>query len=451
MKNSLFLLEYDSSEQRLSKKELDLIRKLNKKLFVNSDGEKGLFNLISQDRIKAKQYVGIFRVGDLTIEVLPKIFKVKDKDLTENENSDIRKNLLYMLSYVKKLSIHETDIANLNKIDSLFEVIVYLFAKNLLSLLKKDLNRSYVRVRNNENFLKGKLLLKEQIKYNYINKAKFYCEYDEFLDNNLLNQIFKSTITNLLKFTKNNETSKLLSSCNFILQDITLRKIYFHECNVKFNRLNVMYEDSFNLAKLLLFGNSTNLSSSDIDSFSLMFDMNKLFEEFIGEFIKRNFGDKFEVKTQKSSEFVFKEKINQNFSKFQLKPDIYLKDKETDNILIIDTKYKKLNKSDNNYGVSQSDIYQMVMYGLRYFDKETSYNSDIKLDYSLKKRVILLYPEYNDLKISDEIVLKTKENIDIEIKTINLHNNLIDNNNNNNCNDDKYDLKCQIMDILKPK
>ena len=112
-----------------------------------------------------------------------------------------------------------------------------------------------------------------------------------------------------------------------------------------------------------------------------------------------------------------------------MKPDIYIKFHKDNKILIIDTKYKELKQGVKNYGVSQSDIYQMVMYGLRYFEEKEE-----------KKEIILLYPQYGFNINVEEIKLETKENIIIKIKTINLHIDLLK---------DKDELKNKLQEIIK--
>jgi 5-methylcytosine-specific restriction enzyme subunit McrC len=70
--------------------------------------------------------------------------------------------------------------------------------------------------------------------------------------------------------------------------------------------------------------------------------MNLLFEEFIAEFLKKNKKDFYleNVVLQSSKKYVFKDK------KFLLKPDIIVEFQ--DKKIIIDTKYKKLNKDEQN-------------------------------------------------------------------------------------------------------
>jgi 5-methylcytosine-specific restriction endonuclease McrBC regulatory subunit McrC len=74
--------------------------------------------------------------------------------------------------------------------------------------------------------------------------------------------------------------------------------------------------------------------------------MNLLFEEFIVEFMKKNKKsidlNIYNVDSQVSSKYVFKN------NKFNLKPDIIV-NYNNDDILVIDTKYKKLSNYKTNY------------------------------------------------------------------------------------------------------
>ena len=458
--------EYEEIEfpSKIPSKLVDEFKKINKEYSKNKNEKRAIFDIYGT-QIKAKQFVGIIKIGKYTIQILPKLLspnkninlkenskKIIEEEVKEN-NKYIISNLLYMLKYTKKLDLKETDLATLKKHDDLFEVIIYLFAKNLLERLKLDLVKNYEPREENLNFLKGKINFTKHIKHNLVNKAKFYSEYDDFTENNLLNQIFKATIVKLLKITKSTENYKLLSTCNLILIDVPSKRIIYKDFQkVKLTRFTEKYRPSFDLAKLLLFGNSVELSSKDISTFSILFDMNKLFEEFIYEFMKKEFSQEdlennkiidITSQSKKDNEVVFKE--NNNLSNFSLKPDIIIEfDKNSkeinNNKLIIDTKYKILKKDKKNLGVSNSDIYQMLAYGLRFF-KDNNQNNKPFNNY---KRIILLYPNPDKKKVIKEKVISgygiTEENIKIQVKTVNLGLNL---------KKDKNKLKKELLEIIK--
>ena len=387
------LKEYEITEPWiLNSKDIYEVEKINKLSWVK------IFEIKANNRIKAKQYVWIVKINNKNIQILPKIFWDK--------NEDILKNLLYMLSYTKKLKIKESDIASLWKINDLFEIFIYIFAKELIELLKKDFKKNYNLIEENSGFLKWKLLFSQHIKNNLFNKSKFFIEYEKMDENILLNIFLKSTCKELLKQTKSQTNYKLLKKCDFVLKDIDSKIFKTHNQlnSLNFNRQNKKYKNIFSLWKMLYFWNSPDFSKNLENNFSILFDMNILFEEFIVEFMKKNKDEinknLLSVNSQVANKYVF---VN---NKFNLRPDIILNYKDNKKI-IIDTKYKKLiNEKNKNYWVSSSDIYQMFMYWMRYFEN----NED--------KNIILLYPEYFE-KIEWEY--NSEENINIFIKTINMN------------------------------
>jgi 5-methylcytosine-specific restriction enzyme subunit McrC len=110
--------------------------------------------------------------------------------------------------------------------------------------------------------------------------------------------------------------------------------------------------------------------------------MNVLFEEFVGEILRRHrsgtLGTEFEncnIHLQARRRWLVEEPRS-----FRLIPDIILSDgKEIK--LIIDTKYKILDREKKHNGISQADIYQMFAYGKKY----------------KCNRIILLYPWVEEL------------------------------------------------------
>ena len=361
---TIFLKEYEKTKPWiLNSKDILEIEKINKL------SKTEIFEIHANNRIKAKQYVWIVKINNKNIQILPKIFWEEHKTIT--------KNLLYMLSYTKKLRIKESDIANLWKIDDLFEIFIYIYAKELIELLKKDFKKNYNKIKENSSFLKWKLIFSKNIKHNLFNKSKFFIGYEKMDENFLLNIFLNSTCNKLLSITKSKINYKLLSKCSFILKDIDKKSFKTPKFlnNLNFNKQNKEYKNVFSLWKMLYFWNCPDFSKNLENNFSLLFDMNILFEEFIVEFMKKN-KENIDINIKNINSQVSNKYVFQN-NKFNLKPDIIV-NYPNDKIIIIDTKYKKL----NNYWVSSQDIYQMFVYWMRYF---WEYNPD------KVKNIILLY------------------------------------------------------------
>lgn len=411
-------LEWKDKKKYLNSKDILEVEKINKLAKVD------IFEIKANNRIKAKQYVWIVKVNNKNIQILPKIFW--------NEQKSIIKNLLYMLSYTKKLNIKESDIAHLWKTNDLFEIFIYIFSKNLVELLKKDFKKNYNIIEENSWFLKWKLLFSKHIKNNLFNKSKFFIQYEKMDENILLNIFLNSVCNKLLNITKSKSNYKLLNKCCFILKDID-KKIFKSTKDLKtlnFNKQNKEYKDIFALWKMLYFWDSPDFSKSIENNFSILFDMNLLFEEFIVEFMKKN-KDKIDnnitqVNSQVSNKYVFKN------NKFNLKPDIIINYNDY-NSIIIDTKYKKLFKDKSNYWVSSQDIYQMFVYWMRYF---------WEYDIEKEKNIILLYPNYNSE--DHNFIHTSEENINIFIKTVDMNFDI-------SSWEWKKKLVCEIREILNIK
>ena len=225
-----------------------------------------LFQLL-HDRIKATQYVGFVKIRDHTIQVMPKIFRDND---TDNLHF-----LLQLLKYTRKISIKEHDLGNLGRIeDDYFGVIIHLLARNLREMLRRDFMKTYVSREENINFLKGKLILKQQIRHNSIDNTKCFCRYEEFTENNLMNQIFKYTASMLMQVSSSNANKKLLEDILAHLCDVDYVVICPSDFSrIHFTRLNRQYEPLVNLCKLLLENGTVQFHASKLETFMFMFDM----------------------------------------------------------------------------------------------------------------------------------------------------------------------------------
>ncbi len=321
--------------------------------------------------LKAKQYCGILNFDNQDFYILPKI---------ANHNDEQNLNIfIYMLMYAYDVKLSNEQIANCaNQEHTILEVFVQMFAINLLNELKKGLYKEYLTKQDNLPVLKGKYLINENLKYNFT-KNKIYCEYDEFSENNSLNQFFLYAIKYLQKFVND---KKLLKQCELIFDEIEYKSVDINRVEtINFNRLNVRFKTSFEVA-LLLLRQSIPLFHKDKKSFAFLFDMNVLFEKFMARMAKEldNNG---------------KIQNKDNFGDLTLKPDIILKNQ------IIDTKYKKLNSLND---IKQGDKLQAFSYGINY-----------KIE-----NVMLLYPKHLD-NINYDLVLGKERIVNLKIRTIDLN------------------------------
>lgn len=326
------------------------------------------------NKIKFINYVGIISVGNLVIEILPKI------SITNDIVKD-RKILMFMLSKCNRISVNINEVLETNIVSqSLLDILAKVFTKKLLLELQKGLYLEYVTQEDSLNKIKGKVMLTQNAKINYINKSKVYCRYDEFTENNIFNSILLRTTNLLLSVINNSNVKKELNIIKSIFSDVddTYIPLPILE-NYKLNKKNERFKEAFILAKLILNNSTMNKSLGKENGFSILFEMNYLYEEYIGILLKETIEDKTTtVNTQEKSKYLLYNK-NTGRNEIALKPDIVIY-KDNKPKIIIDTKWKSASL-DGRERYSQGDIYQMYAYITTYKECE---------------KCILLYPKINE-------------------------------------------------------
>lgn len=320
--------------------------------------------------IKPLQYCGILNIEGEDIYILPKISSREEK-----RNLDI---FIYMLMFAYDIKVEHEDIAQTkNKQSRLLEILVNLFAKQLFRELQKGLYKTYITEQENLTTLRGKYLINENLKYNF-NRSKIYCEYDEFSEDNELNQFFLFAIKTLLPCVKN---KKFLRECELVLYDVSDKQFDINKFHIHFDRINHRFKQSYEHA-LLLLRKMIPMFTQEKKSFAFLFDMNELFENFIAK-IYQNIDDTTQIQLQK------------NYGSLVLKPDVITSQ------MIIDTKYKKIQSRED---LSVADKYQMFVYG-----------TNFKI-----KKAMLLYPKHLKNIAEDLELGKNDTMVELKMRSIDL-------------------------------
>jgi 5-methylcytosine-specific restriction enzyme subunit McrC len=412
----------DDSDRYLPRHLLEKLRSFDE--MQRKTGKLTVFDWSARDYAKATSMVGVVQIPGLTVEILPKIASVDSPDL-----GITRSNLLYMLSLTRKLPITERDIACLGQQKmNLLEALIRLFAMRLMNELRRGIDHAYLYREENLPRVKGKILINRHLIKNAAHQERFYVGFDEFLEDTLLNRILKATSRRLISMSSVYATQRVLMEAAAVFDEVEdiipsehhFEQIHLHRNNERFCML-------LDFCRMVWQGNSPNPATGLHKSFSILFPMEKLFEEFIANYIYQNASElelnRSEIAIQSIGCRKYLTKSNGK-KMFQLKPDLILKDGVDKFRLVLDTKWKclKSDVEDRKNGVSQADMYQMYAYAKQY-DCEN---------------VVLLYPK-NGEAIEKDYAVSGDESKNIRVKTIDLSGDLKMNPNG---------LKANIKNIL---
>ncbi|MCC0636338.1 MULTISPECIES: McrC family protein [unclassified Clostridioides] len=392
-------IKVGNGENELTETEYE---KLLKYLDNNNDVLKSNIIDIRYKKLRFINYVGVIYFENVILEILPKLSLSNDivKD---------REMLLQMLSTCNKIPIIiNENIKSSLKNYNLMNFFVMYFIESMQMQIKRGIYFEYINKIDNSNVVKGKILISKYAREKNISPMKIKCEYDEYSENNFLNQVLKKACISILCRVNDNLIQNKIKKILSYFYNVDLVYINREELlDYKFYKNNDRFKDCYSLAKLILLNLSMDNSENNQDAFSILFEINILYEEYIGNLIKNIWNNEFrETYIQDKSKFLLK---NEQTGKktFNLRPDIVLYDSKYESEIIIDTKWKAI-EVDSNIFYRSSDIYQMYAY-------ITSYEN--------AKRCILLYPCIKkDKNYSSWRLLESFKGKFIEAKTVRLDN-----------------------------
>ena len=310
--------------------------------------------------IRLKQYVGIIQVDRLTIEILPKT----DKD---TNSTNWKRLLLSMLKACGRIKAYSSGFASVKKQNlNLLDVYFDLFLSEVEGLLRRGVVKKYRKKTGNLNVLKGKLEFSGNIRENHVHKERFYTSHQVYDHDHLLNQVIAYALSIVEGFSIG---SYLFDRCKRILfwfpETSSVRLTRKKLDSIVLSRKTKPYTDALSLARLIILNYSPDISAGREKMISLLFDMNKLWEEFVFVEIKKALlGSEFVVRGQDIRPF-----IGHSF----LKPDITIThNSDPRKVYVIDTKWKQ----PKGRSAAISDLRQMYAYS-RFWNA---------------KKTILLYP-----------------------------------------------------------
>jgi 5-methylcytosine-specific restriction enzyme subunit McrC len=345
-KNFIQVFEYGSLKigtDGFTKNHLDSLVKFNDK-----NGNKYFTPIYNG--IKFNSFVGVLYVGGLTIEILPKA------DNSDKPNKELWQSvLLNMLRVCKKIQVdHISETGLKKKNNSILEVYFEIFLNELEQLVKKGLIKKYKRIENNQLSLKGKLVFSKNISQNLVHKERFYCEHQIYDKDHQIHQILFQALR-ILDGLVSDQLKDKVKRLLFEFNDFKVKE--FNSTHFKclnLNRKSQVYEKSLDISKMLILNYSPNLNFGQDKMLTLLFDMNKLWEEYIYRILqKHNDSNHYEISSQSSDKF---------WEHKTIRPDVVIKNIKNNESFVIDTKWKIIKNNDP----SDDDLKQMFTYNLHW-------------------------------------------------------------------------------------
>lgn len=371
--------------------------------------------------IKTGRFVGTIQTknGDV-IEILPKIFKASDKQ--ETDEKVCRRVFLNMLRHLTDTRARSFQNASLNTESNfpILEVYISNYINAVEQLVIGGLKKNYALVEENQNFLKGKLNIKKQITTNATNKAKFAITYSKYIEDIPQNRVVVTTLRKLFDDSHSATNKAHISALLAIMADVPSCKNIENDLKIasSTNRLFSSYDMIIKWSSQFLLNKGFTTFSGDIVNQSLLFQAERLFEDFIAFLFRKYAPSYYNTEAQNARYFLVDRHNGKGM--FKLRPDLVVeKDPNNANYecIIIDTKWKALDSSkpDKSYLIDIKDMYQLYAYGQKY---RHGHLKEVGLDVMPKLVLIYPYSEKFTSNLPDFVYDEIKDNLGLKLMVV---------------------------------
>ena len=218
------------------------------------------------------------RVGKLQIEVLPKLAT----DTEPAHHDDWRNLLLDMLLRVGQIKFRKTAQAVTSTRNTILDIILWHYLTELEQAIHQGLIKRYRVAQGNLFALKGKLLFNHQMRHNLVHAERFYTAHTRYDFDHALNQLLAAALTLVPSLTHNLALKNSVAQLALAMPPISeVPNPAALADKIVADRKSAPFTSLITLARLIVERHHPNLSTGGQETFSLMFDMNTLFEEWL--------------------------------------------------------------------------------------------------------------------------------------------------------------------------
>lgn len=208
-----------------------------------------------------------------------------------NDKGILIKNIYYMLTYAfQTLRRSDFDTVAAEKFENIHDLFAAILGKGVAYQLKQGLYKEYILQTEERTALRGKLKLQETMKNRIRQRQKLFCEYDELSENNLLNQILKTTMLILLHHGNVKPQRKALLKKNLLLFEnvdtISIKHVRWEK--LWYQRNNQNYRMLINICYLVADGLLLSTEKGEVKLAEFLDEqaMYRLYEKFILEYYR---------------------------------------------------------------------------------------------------------------------------------------------------------------------
>jgi len=244
------------------------------------------------------------------------------------------------------------------------EWVMQRFLAALDHVVKRGVRQDYVRVEEEQTFLRGQLDVIRQMRAGPARAHIFNIRHDLFLPDRAENRLLKSALMRVCAQAQDPDNWRLAHELLQLLGEVPPSRNIRADFRLWRNdRLMAHYQGAKIWCELILGQQMPMALVGETRGISLLFPMERLFERFVGQALRRHLKPPYKL-TEQSTRHSLCSHLQGEF--FGLRPDLLIEGQGQ--AMVLDAKWKRVDASarDEAYGLVQSDFYQLFAYGHKY-------------------------------------------------------------------------------------
>lgn len=320
----------------------------------------GYFDVRSNS-ITPKFWSGTLETPTLRLEVAP----MGADALDGSQRAKLDANLAEMLAFATSSQSVSSGTAHLSKNGNRYEALVSVFCQEIRLARRQLILRRYVTKTASLSAPRGRIAFPRQCSESIRRPGKVASEWVALTEDIAENRIFKAVLSLYRPRCSAGLRAKIdesLAELDAVQLPSDLRNEWSH---VRMDRLPTYYTALLELSKILLDDQGSGVLSGETLALGEIIFTARLFERYITkELIRLAPSKNFTANSQSRGTFLCSGDDERKL--FELIPDLRLTDTTGKTRMIIDAKWKELDHSKRNRGISREDIYQVIAYGGAY-------------------------------------------------------------------------------------
>lgn len=311
--------------------------------------------------LKLQQFVGLIQSPDGDqLEILPKTTRL-DSETGVQAGRQLLVQMLQQVPEFPQFLPWQAHVALASW--PLWSLWVGQMLAAVAQVVRHGLRSAYGEQEGQQTALRGRLLVAEQVRHNSLHRERLYCRFPVYTQDRAENRLLSRLLHELSRQPLNAGQHQQLRQLRLHFEGIPVSLDWRRDWRaVQLARGMTAYRAALDWLYWLLTRQMPITTAGAASGWSLLLDMNRLFEHAVARQLRPGLPPGWQLREQGKGRYLFHQALH------ELVPDLLLCDAQGRVVALLDAKWKRLEHADPLQAgkLDRADLFQMKAYAMAY-------------------------------------------------------------------------------------